>query len=664
MTTTRTTRHYKIGSYQCRAFGSKVYSLKRIKQSTIASFNFRNCKKFPITIVYGCSSSESFVGRTRRQALLLFNRKYPGQDYYLLTGECRIEKTGIRIFIISNQNNSQGYSVFLPLIDLSRYQKIKFIKEYEDINSIIDESNNISFDTLKPSKDTSSQVNNFSKVAGFLLLVSIGFALAQSVNSRFENNDLSKSRSRNAAIVVNSTIYDSLETQIDQWKADRESLGWSISKHIISPSSPEALRDTLTQIYEQDSISSAMLVGNFPFEKFQSMSSGVYQEFPMTTFYEGVEGDTWQDNYRKINYGPGLDSLGPGQDSILDTHRGNRSIEFSLGILDASNLTFGNDSFGNEIQRLMSYFQRNHAYVTHNLNLNPARDTALLYTDDEVSGFAHACSSEIVMAYPNLLVVSDSNTTTAEDFAQRLQIGHELIQLGCHGLGSGYNFTYNNGTQIGVIINNEIPGINPQSLFYIINSCYTCDLNYDDAIGKHVLFSSNKSLAELGYTARAPPPYNFVHGFWDTLAVDSSFGNAYKKHKNYYLNRWAPSIYHNPDAYALVYLGDPTLKIKNSQQQPYIEELVNNATRVNNLYEVRPSIITNGKLLVKAFTVGEVLVNFYSVSGQLYERFECNIEYQEQTKNFNISRFPTGVYFVQFQQKDKPAVTKKILITR
>jgi hypothetical protein len=462
---------------------------------------------------------------------------------------------------------------------------------------------------------------------------------------------------------VNPTIYDSLTTELNQHVIDLEQDGYIPSVISSSFNSAESLRAFLKQKYDQDTLNplkGAVFVGNMPFTKFQTKSysapDSIYQCFPCETFFGDVDG-TWLDNKRAVVVNDTW-RLIPGQDSIYDTHiagQGDKETEIFLGRLDASNMVMGNSIFGNEIQRLRDYFQRLHSYWEGNL----ARDTtALVYFDDDWANpiIVNSARDKAQMVYSNTITISDSNTTAAQNYKQvQLPHGYEFMWLAAHSNPAAQMFKENNGTSWGYVDNFEIPGINPQSLFYLFNCCNLLDFSveniYNDFMANQYIFSSNKGLALIGYTARAPPPIGATYdSLWAKLASHKSFGEGLEAHIDEYINRnWT----YNSESYATAIIGVPTVKL-HRQYQPGIEEPEQVVREINDKrIKIYPTVFKD-KVIVK-YSNGfeeelEKRLDIYSIDGRKVKDIDLSNyigRYNSGNIPIDLSDLNKGVYFAR-----------------
>lgn len=87
----------KLGAKVSRRSGTKIYSLKRIKQETLARINFNHCKKIPVVVAVEPEMGVGFLGRTRRQAVRSLYNKYQSKQCVIYCADYIREKSGVHI---------------------------------------------------------------------------------------------------------------------------------------------------------------------------------------------------------------------------------------------------------------------------------------------------------------------------------------------------------------------------------------------------------------------------------------------------------------------------------------------------------------------------------------------------------------------------------------
>jgi hypothetical protein len=477
-------------------------------------------------------------------------------------------------------------------------------------------------------------------------------------------------------VLVNSAVYDSLENNLLQYAYDLENENepYDVAIYDCDITEPDSLRNFLKQEYVQDNLVGIIFVGNLPHVMYQGMASmgSIYQEFPTETFFRDVDG-SWLDT---LMYDPDTNTLVPGSDGIYDTHidgDGDRKTEIYLGRIDASNITYGNDIFGGETQRLINYFEKNHSYRTHELT---SSDSALIYFDDHDADLCPSAMLQLGQVYPNIVAISDTNETSADDYKMRLQQGYQLIWLAAHSGPTFHQFLENDGTNWGYIDNFEIPDINPQTLFYLINGCGSGRFIENDCILNHYVFSSDKGLCAISYSGRAPPPSGIYDidgvGFFQLLEKKEILEKLLKRLLiGIYLTMGR--IHGSLNGYAMVLLGDPILKPRygNSGVDDW-----HNPPIANVLYQNYPNPFNPDK--IGATTISFHLatkshentqIKIYNLKGQLVRSFSCNHPFMQSSNSFvwdgkdeNGNQLSNGIYFYQLKTENYTEIKKMVII--
>jgi hypothetical protein len=278
------------------------------------------------------------------------------------------------------------------------------------------------------------------------------------------------------------------------------------------------------------------------------------------------------------------------------------------------------------------------------------QDSADVYFDDGDVIFVPPYLQSINLVYPNVRVVSDSNTTTAQDFIQRLRSGHyQLMAVAAHGGSSWIQFSENNGTQIGYVLQESIPSINAKTLFYMIHSCYT---GMPGGFAEKLVFCS-KGLNAIAYDCEAPGP------------VPWTFGEVLKRQKNSHI-LW-PLIY-NSD-YAIRDIGFGTSRPLIPQQQPGID--INSTHSITSLMlKVHPNPANRLITIRYALSVkGQVSLQLFDISGRLVKTL---VNEQKNIGNYSLiwngtddtnRKVGEGLYFC-ILKTDEKCLKQKILVIK
>ena len=450
-------------------------------------------------------------------------------------------------------------------------------------------------------------------------------------------------------VLVNSDIYDSLGTSISQHANDvARDENYNVSVFSALFNSPDSLKGFFQQGYENDDLIGAFLVGNFPYKFFQGMTyDGEYQQPPCETFLKDMDG-TWLDTLR---YDPGTETLVPGTDSIPDTHihgTGSREVEIFLGRLEG-NLPWGPKT---ETEVLQDYFARNHLYRENN---SAESDTVMLYFDDDLAHRVDIALSGIQQAYNNIVVISDSNETTADDYREKLTRKMAWMIPAAHSWPRGHRFDKNNGTEHDYFWSYEVPNIGHEVPYFLVYGCNAGEFTEDNFIlGFYVLYGG---LGGIGYTARAPSP-NEWEQFWLEIGSEGNLGEALNEHVNYWINRLdppQPNVWNN-DGYSMDLIGDPTLR----PRKLYGVEIADNPVK-NLEYKIVPNPVVGKQFSIK-FNDSNYMpesegisIGIYDVKGSLVKKELYNGDGKIDTEDL-----ASGVYFVRLVDENGKDIGSKV----
>ncbi|MFX1293726.1 MAG: C25 family cysteine peptidase [Promethearchaeota archaeon] len=394
----------------------------------------------------------------------------------------------------------------------------------------------------------------FSKILtiGFLVILFISVSamvlstyIKSIVQNTIDRNKQTVNNNKMIFIMVNSTIYDSLNASLTQLKNDLENIGKSPSFYNYSPQGLPT-NDELAEAYSLRSVfigqmawlEGAILIGKFPIA-YYNISNSV---FPCDLFYMDLDGQ-WTDN---------------DNDRVFDNHTdgalGDRDPEIWIGRIDASMM-----SSTNEITAITNYLLKNHLYRNGTLQ---RPHNSLVYIDDDWTPWTSEWANDIKKAYTNQTVISVNTTTDDDHYENELtNTSYEWVHLFVHSYYDKHMF-YSNSISVGDTTSIEVRTINTQPLFYLLYACSSADFSKMDNIGTEYLFSNN-TLAVISSTK--------VGGLLGTGWFYGPLGNGECIGTS--LVRWfseaiLPSAgLNNPaNSYGMVILGDPSLTVAPLQQ--------------------------------------------------------------------------------------------------
>jgi hypothetical protein len=276
-------------------------------------------------------------------------------------------------------------------------------------------------------------------------------------------------------VFVDSVIYPEIQTNLNQFISDLQADSYTVSVTQVWSQTPQVIRAILQSEYASGLVG-VILVGDVPaawMETFR-FSSYYVSHFPTDYFYMDLDG-TWSDN----------DANG-----FYDNLSGNLYPEIWSGRITPTNCIFGD-----EVKLLNQYFVKNHAYRTGSLSLP---DRALGYL--ELTWYPEI-ETYLGWVYDDVNVVDNEDTTTALHYKYMLQQGYEWVHLLSHSSPWGSTFflhseTYGGGS----VFSYEMPQVNPQANFVLLNACSNAKYTETNNLGQSYLFGSDYVLAVIGET--------------------------------------------------------------------------------------------------------------------------------------------------------------------
>ncbi len=273
-------------------------------------------------------------------------------------------------------------------------------------------------------------------------------------------------------VFVDSVIYSQIQINFDQFISDLTAEGYSVPVTKVWSQTPEDIRATLQSEYPSGLVG-VILVGDVPAAWMETFWYYV-SHFPTDYFYMDLDG-TWNDN---------------DLDGFYDNLSGNLEPEIWSGRITPSNCIFGD-----EVKLLNQYFAKNHAYRTGTLSLP---DRALGYL--ECTWYPQV-ETYLGWVYADVNFIDNEDTTTALHYKYMLQQGYEWVHLLAHSSPWGSTFFLHNETYGGgSVFSYEMPQVNPQANFVLLNACSNAKYTETNNLGQSYLFGSDYVLAVIGET--------------------------------------------------------------------------------------------------------------------------------------------------------------------
>lgn len=276
-------------------------------------------------------------------------------------------------------------------------------------------------------------------------------------------------------VFVDSVVYPEIQTNFDQFISDLETEGYTVSATQVWSQTPEDIRAILQAEYASGLVG-VILVGDVPAAWMETFPPSTYyiSHFPTDYFYMDLDG-TWNDN---------------DGDNFYDNVSGNPEPEIWSGRITPSHCLFGD-----EVTLLNQYFVKNHAYRTGSLSLP---DRALGYME---CTWYPEIETYLGWVYDDVTFVFDEDSTNALHYKHMLQQGYEWVHLLAHSSPWGSTFflrfeTYGGGS----VFSYEMPQVNPQANFVLLNACSNAKYTETNNLGQSYLFGSDHVVAIIGET--------------------------------------------------------------------------------------------------------------------------------------------------------------------
>jgi hypothetical protein len=321
-------------------------------------------------------------------------------------------------------------------------------------------------------------------------------------------------------VFVDSYVYPSIQTNFDQFIADLQTEGYTVTVTQVVAETPEDIRAILQSEYSSGLVG-VILAGEVPAAWVELFALTHYytSHFPTDYFYMDLDG-TWSDG---------------DADGFYDSFSGSVEPEIWAGRITPSFCIFGD-----EVTLLNQYFAKNHAYRTGAFALP---DRALGYI--EIPWYI----PHIDDAYGDVTIVIDEDATTALDYKYMLQQGYEWVHLLSHSSPWGSTFFLDNEAYGGgSVFSYEMPHVNPQAHFIILEACSNAKYTETNNLGQSYIFGSDYGLVAIGETKIMYG--NSFQELYESLGTGSTIGEAFLDWIWWYWDFWL----------GCNLFGDPTLK--------------------------------------------------------------------------------------------------------
>ncbi|MHA1235416.1 MAG: C25 family cysteine peptidase [Promethearchaeota archaeon] len=336
-------------------------------------------------------------------------------------------------------------------------------------------------------------------------------------------------------IYVNSSLANSISTEIDQYEQDVINQGYTVQVVNWSQTNVTLLRNDLINASTQpEGLKGAVLVGDLPAAILRYYDSfwSLWRNYPCDLYLTDLDGE-WVDNDIA--------------DGLFDSHNngtGDVYPEIWVGRICPESL---NNT--DHLSAYRNYFARNHAYRTGQLTRPHSQ---LVYIDDDWSAWTSAWLGDMT-AYSNITCISTNAITTATDYKTRLTHSYEFVHVFVHSWPYEHLFGPGGYGADGKVDYTDILNINTQALFYNLFACSAANFKYRNNLGTQYLFSNN-TLVVVGSSKIGGMTMNSY--FYTPLSQGKVFGEAMRLW--YWNPLHGPS---DPDSIGMTLLGDPLLTI-------------------------------------------------------------------------------------------------------
>ncbi|MFH1735448.1 MAG: hypothetical protein ABIE92_12120, partial [bacterium] len=344
-------------------------------------------------------------------------------------------------------------------------------------------------------------------------------------------------------VVVEESIITQLQTEIDRYLVDLTNADWDPILLSMSGGTAEDLRGILQQYWESDSINGGVLIGDLPQAWFE-----LYEDFDNN----GIPDNPWQVQFPCDMYYMDLDGqwFDGDMDGILDTHLFDWEPDIFIGQMIASPL-------GNQVDLIANYFDKNHAFRSGNLYMP---GLGLAYIDDDWSGSASQWGAALAQASGLVEVVGDPDSTTADYYLERLDVGHYAVLLAAHSSPLHHHFYEQGGTSYGDVYYWQIQQTDPESYFYNLFCCSGCRYSSDNYIGGWYLFGDTFGQGVIGSTKTGSMLY--FEDYYSHLEDGECMGEAFRRWMEIHGQEPGSVMWSMSWFYGMTHLGDPTLFMK------------------------------------------------------------------------------------------------------
>jgi hypothetical protein len=351
------------------------------------------------------------------------------------------------------------------------------------------------------------------------------------------------------AIIVQSSLYASVSTQVGQYRQDLNDSGYSTILYTSLISTHQQLRGNLTQWYTSNGLVGAVIIGRLPYAQFYHPSAGSFaaETFICDVYLMDLDGN-WYDT-GMIGHAAG----------VYDVHNASAGAdiypEIFVGRIDPLCL-----SWDTAVNFVNSYLSRVHSYRTGGAQ---RQHRALSYIDDDWIPWDTLWDGQVGLAYSTRTLVSTPGTsTTGADWVNtRLSQNYQWTHICVHSTATQHWFGPGGTGGEGIVNSNPtIRNVPPSFNFYNLFACHGCQWTTADCIGSTYAFSGNYSLGVVGSSKTGG--MMDCNYFYQPLGQNQTLGES--------LANWMSNVFNSGGQagsqylewyYGMNIIGDPFLTI-------------------------------------------------------------------------------------------------------
>jgi hypothetical protein len=337
--------------------------------------------------------------------------------------------------------------------------------------------------------------------------------------------DIAVEKTDKELFVVESGIYPSLESSIDQYITDLNEEGCSVYLHVWEGGTADDLKAVVENYYTDNDIGGAIFVGNLPTVWYEQNGFEGREEFPCDLFYMDLD-SLWQD---KDN------------DGILDYHS---ELELEIFISRVEGTTI----------ELLRYFDKLHSFRTGQLETGSG---AYVFKDDSWINFKPGYDFGLSRIFSSININEKKSNTEKANYINKLTTsGAEYVYQWIHAFPPLLVVESTDSWEY--IHTSDIISGNMKGLFYNLFNCSAARFT-EDNLGMTYLMKTDYGLAATGSTKIGGNYY--PNAFHYVLSEEGTWGDAFKEWYNYV------GVKDDKWFLGMIILGDPMLVLSKDAQK-------------------------------------------------------------------------------------------------